>query len=166
MQDKDWIERARSMVAYHAEALDFIRRAALPVLFDDADVRMLTRLWIEADDLDDMLMTHLSELNNSLIGGAGALDASRGVSQRPSAVSGLTDFPTEISAFFECSWSLVWADERAVIVTLELDVAAGVFHAYARGTKSSTEARIGYPITANSLQGALADTFVAEATAL
>ncbi len=160
-QQISWTERARRMVAYHAEALDFINRASEHYPVSAADVEALMRLWVEADNLDDMILPLLDELNTELIGGGGELDTTRGVSMRPSALSGLTDSDAAI-VVYECAWSLTWANTRGVSVNLAID-ADGVFYANVTGAASRREERTGYPLTTAGLQDALIAVYVAEA---
>lgn len=151
-----WIERARSMAAYHAEALDFIRRAQPQHPVEDDDVYPLMRLWVQADNLDELILTLLQTLNADLLGGVGDLDTTR-------SVNGYSE-DGERRISYECGWALEWTDERGVNVTVGFD-ADGVFCAYAAGVRSSFTQRIGYPITKSALQDALCEAYVRESTA-
>lgn len=151
-----WIERARSMAAYHAEALDFIRRAQPQHPVEDDDVYPLMRLWVQADQLDELILTLLRTLNAELLGGGGELDTTR-------SVNGYSE-DGERRIFYECGWALEWADARGVSVTVGFD-ADGVFYAYAAGVRSAFTQRIGYPITESALQDALCEAYVRESTA-
>lgn len=151
-----WIERARSMAAYHAEAMDFIRRAQPQHPVIDDDVYPLMRLWVQADQLDELILTLLQTLKSELLGGVGELDTTR-------SVNGYSE-DGERRIFYECGWALAWADERGVNVTVGFD-ADGVFYAYAGGSRSSFTQRIGYPITESALQDALCEAYVRETTA-
>lgn len=150
-----WIERARRMAGYYDEAMDFIRRAAHshPAIADD--VYALVRLWADADQIDELALPLLERLNTELLGGAGALDATRGVSGY--CADG------ERRIFYECGWVLEWDDSFAVSIAIGVDD-EGVFHAYAGGARSQTRRRLGYPPTESALQDALADVYVREAT--
>ena len=157
------------MVEYYPEAVDFARRAGVPI--GDGDALALTRLWAEADGLDARVMGRLGELNDGLLDGKGTVDALRGASQREMAAALVGDGAggyagdavAALGAFFECSWTLEWGDGRCVSVALEVDAAAGVFYAYARGAASGAAARVGYPVTDGALEEALTEVFVAEA---
>lgn len=150
-----WIERARRMAGYYDEAMDFIRRAqhSHPAIADD--VYALMRLWADADQLDELALPLLERLNAELLGGAGALDATRGVSGY--CADG------ERRIFYECGWALEWDDSFAVSIAIGVDD-EGVFHAYAGGARSQFRRRLGYPPTESALQDALADVYVREAT--
>ena len=151
-----WIERARSMAAYHAEAMDFIRRAQPQHPVQDDDVYPLMRLWVQADNLDELILPLLQTLNAELLGGGGELDTTR-------SVNGYSE-DGERRISYECGWALEWTDERGVSVTVGFD-ADGVFYAYAAGVRSSFMQRIGYPITESALQDALCEAYVRESTA-
>lgn len=151
-----WIERARSMAAYHAEALDFIRRAQPQYPVEDDDVYPLMRLWVQADKLDELILTLLQTLNAELLRGHGELDTTR-------SVNGYSE-NGERYISYECGWALEWTDARAVTVTIGFDE-DGVFYAYAAGVQSSFTQRIGYPITESALQDALCEAYVRERTA-
>lgn len=161
------------MVEYYPEAVDFARRAGVPI--GDGDALALTRLWAEADGLDARVMGRLGELNDGLLGGKGTVDALRGASQRETAAAligdggavggGDGDAAAALGAFFDCSWTLEWGDGRCVSVALEVDAGAGVFYAYARGAASGAAARVGYPVTDGALEEALTEVFVAEVAA-
>jgi len=158
---ESWIERARSMAGYHAEALDFIRRAPLQHIVENDDVYPLMRLWVQADRLDEFIMTLLRTLNDELLGGVGELETTRSVKGHPE--------DDERRRSYECGWALKWRDERGVSVTVGFDLtqfdADSVFYAYAAGVRSSFTQRIGYPITESALQDALCEAYVRESTA-
>ena len=151
-----WIERARRMAGYYAEAMDFIRRAAQshPAIADD--VYALMRLWTDADQLDELTLPLLERINAELLGGEGALDTTRGVSGY--CADG------ERRIFYECGWALEWDDSFAISVSIGVDD-EGLFHAYAGGAQAQVKRRLGYPPTESALQDALADVYVREATA-
>ena len=151
-----WIERARSMAAYHAEALDFIRRAQPQHPVEDDDVYPLMRLWVQADHLDELILTLLQTLNDKLLNSIGELDTTR-------SVNGYSE-DGEHRISYECGWTLEWTDERSVSITVGFDSDA-VFYAYAAGVRSSFTHRIGYPITESALQDALCEAYVRESTA-
>lgn len=156
-----WIERARSIAAYHAEALDFIRRAQSQHPVEDDDVYPLMRLWVQADKLDELILTLLQTLNDKLLNSVGELDTTR-------SVNGYSE-DGERRISYECGWTLEWAwgrrgHSRSVNVTIGFDEDA-VFYAHAAGIRSSFTQRIGYPVTESALQDALCEAYVRETTA-
>ena len=151
-----WIDRARSMAGYYVEARDFIRRAQPQHPVQDDDVYPLMRLWVQADQLDELILPLLQTLNAELLGGGGELDTTR-------SVNGYSE-DGERRISYECGWALEWADARGVNVTVGFDE-DGVFYAYAGGVRSSFTQHIGYPITESALQDALCEAYVRETTA-
>lgn len=155
-----WIERARSMAAYHAEARDFIRRAQPQHPVEDDDVYPLMRLWVQADQLDELILTLLQTLNAELLRRRGELDTTR-------SVDGYSE-DGERRIFYECGWKLEWGQpgpSRSVNVTIGFDEDS-VFYAYASGGRSWMFTQsIGYPITESALQDALCEAYVRESTA-
>ena len=157
-----WIERARSMAAYYDEAMDFIRRAQPQHPVEDDDVYPLMRLWVQADILDEPILTLLQTLNAELLGGSGELDTTR-------SVNGYSE-DGERRISYECGWKLEWrytytrTRTRSVNVTIGFDEDS-VFYAYASCGRSWFTHRIGYPITESALQDALCDAYVRETTA-
>lgn len=155
-----WIERARSMAAYHAEALDFIRRAQPQHPVEDDDVYPLMRLWVQADKLDELILTLLQTLNDELLRRRGELDTTR-------SVNGYSE-NGERRISYECGWKLEWrylrTRTRSVNVTIGFDEDS-VFYAYASCGRSWFTQRIGYPITESALQDALCEAYVRETTA-
>ena len=150
------------MVAYHQDVLSFIRRASEHFAVSSEHVELVMRLWVDADDLDALVLPLLDTLNNELLGGVAELDTTRGVSVQPSAFGAIEDSDAE-EVVYECIWSLNWESGRGVSVALSVS-SSGVFHVRARGSASSREHRIGYPPTERALQEALTAAYVAEAT--
>ncbi len=157
-----WIERARRMVEYHPDALEFIQRASEHFPAKPAHIQLVLRLWIEADTLDSLILPLLNELNAELVDGQGELDTTRGVSTRHSAFETF-DNADAYEVVYECAWSLHYEPNRSVSVILSVDE-YGVFHAQGRGGASTHESRVGYPITINALQDAIVEIYVAETT--
>lgn len=155
-----WIERARSMAAYHAEARDFIRRAQPQHPVEDDDVYPLMRLWVQADRLDELILTLLQTLNAEMLNSIGELDTTR-------SVNGYSE-DGERRISYECGWALEWTYSstrmRSVNVTICFDEDS-VFYAYASCGRSWFTQRIGYPITESALQDALCEAYVRETTA-
>ena len=67
-EDLSWTDKARRMVNYYSEASAFIRRASKSFPVTREDTLLLLQLWIEADDLDSLILPILSELNSELLG--------------------------------------------------------------------------------------------------
>ena len=153
------------MVAYHQDALNFIRRASEHFAVSSEHVELVMRLWVDADDIDALVLPLLDALNTELLGGAAELDTTRGVSVQPSAFGGLEDSADSEEVVYECIWSLNWDSERGVSVALSVS-SSGVFHVQARGSASNRDHRIGYPPTERALQEALTAVYVAEATSI
>ena len=152
------------MVAYHQEALNFIRRASEHFAVSSEHVELVMRLWVDADDLDALVLPLLDALNVELLGGAAELDTTRGVSVRPSALGAIEGTDAE-EVVYECIWSLNWESGRGVSVALSVS-SSGVFQVQARGSISSREHRISYPPAERALQEALTAAYVAEATSI
>ena len=159
----DWIERASRMVAYHPEAVDFIRRASDYFPVDMAHVNLLLRLWVEADDMDAMILPLLHELNARLLDEEGIIETNRGASSQPTAFAAISDANAE-EIVYECFWHLNWGDILALSVVLSVN-GDGVFQVRARGEASASEHRIGYPPSENAVKDALVAVYVAEQTA-
>ena len=150
------------MVAYHPDALDFIHRASEHFAVSSEQVQLVMRLWVEADDLDALVLPLLDTLNVELLDGIAELDTTRGVSAQPSAFGAIEGSDAE-EVIYECIWSLNWESHRGVAVALSVST-GGVFYMQARGSASGREHRIGYPPTESALQEALTAAYVAEAT--
>ncbi|MCI0821930.1 MAG: hypothetical protein J4N34_00740, partial [Chloroflexi bacterium] len=58
-----WLDRARQLVDYHREALDFINRVSGQFPVNDSHAGHLSRLWVEADGLDQMVCSLLEDVN-------------------------------------------------------------------------------------------------------
>ena len=162
-RESPWIERARSMVAYAPEALSFIERAAEHFPVENEHVRLLLRLWVEADTLDELILPLLNELNDELLDGRGALETTRGVSTQPMGIDLLDDGHGAEEIVYECGWTLDCDSGIGLCVTLTA-TESGMFHAEARGSSSEQVHHVGYPVTVSALQDALVATYVAEAT--
>ena len=151
------------MVAYHQDALSFIRRASEHFAVSSEHVELVMRLWVDADDMDALVLPLLDVLNTELLDSMAELDTTRGVSVQPSAFGAIEDSADAEEVVYECIWSLNWDSERGVSVAMSVS-ASGVFHVRARGSASNREHRIGYPPTERALQEALTAAYVAEAT--
>lgn len=153
----EWLDRARQLVGYHQEALDFIDRVKGQLPVDDSYALYLSRLWVEADDLDQTVCSLLEDLNHHLIGGGGEMDTTRGAAVRPSLLP-------EEALFFECAWSLAWGDGKAVSLELAIDATTGIFDAHAIGRISNAKRAVPFPITESAMKDAFTEVYVAEAT--
>ena len=153
-----WIDRARTLVGYHQEALEFIARAAeqLPAA-SPADALAVGRLWLEADMLDHLVCGLLEEMNTGLIEGRGELDATRGVAPHPHSLD-------DQGLVYECSWSLLWGDGQGVSVRLAIDPLSEKFQASAAALKTPVTLDLSFPLTQPDLTDALTRAYVAEAT--
>lgn len=156
-EEPPWLERARRLVAYHQEALDFVRRVGQQLPVGATDAGMVARLWLEAEELDNLVCALLDEMNTGLLEGKGELDATRGASLRPSA-SG------EESVFYDCVWSLLWGDGRGISVNLAVNSRSGDYEASVRSVEARKVQRIGFPIAEAELKDTLIDAYVAEVT--
>jgi len=152
------------MVAYHQEALNFIRRASEHFAVSSEHVELVMRLWVDADDLDALVLPLLDALNVELLRGAAELDTTRGVSVQPSAL-GAIEGSDAGEVVYECIWSVNWESDRGVSVVLSVS-SSNVFQVHARSSASNREHRIGYPPTKTALQEALTAAYVAEATSI
>jgi hypothetical protein len=149
------------MVAYHQDALSFIRRASEHFAVSSEHVELVMRLWVDADDLDALILPLLDALNAELLDSTAELDTTRGVSVQPSALGALEGVDAE-EVVYECIWSINWDSGRGVSVALSVS-SSGVFNVQARGRTSNREHRIGHPPTESALQEALTSAYVAEA---
>ena len=164
IEELSWTDKARRMVNYYSEASAFIRRASKSFPITPEDTLLLLQLWMEADDLDSLILPILSELNSELLRVNGKLDTTRGVSTRQSATGGFDELGID-EVVFEFAWSLSWAEGGGVSVIFTCDT-QGIRDVLARGGVSSCERRVGYPVTRRSLEEALTIVYVAEATSL
>jgi hypothetical protein len=156
-EELSWLERARKLVEYSQEAQEFIGRAAEQLAVSPTDAPLVGRLWLEADLLDALLATLLEEMNEELIDGQGELDTTRGVAVRPSAIA-------EEALYYECSWSLAWADGRGISVILSIEAGTGTLDAQVQGRTTVDRIGVRFPIREPDLKDALISAYVAEAT--
>ncbi|MCI0795954.1 MAG: hypothetical protein J4N99_03990 [Chloroflexi bacterium] len=152
-----WLDRARQLVDYHREALDFINRVSGQFPVNDSHAGHLSRLWVEADGLDQMVCSLLEDVNTHLIDGSGQVETTRGAAVRPSLLA-------DEALLFECAWSLTWGEGKAVSLALAIDAATGIFEAQASGGSSGTTQAIRFPILESALKDAFTEAYVAEAT--
>lgn len=162
LDEQSWTERARRMIDYHSDARDFISRASEHFPARDEHVQLLLRLWVEADNLDAVILPLLDEMNAELMDNRGELDTTRGASARQSPMNVFNDSESE-EVVYECIWSLNLASMLGVSVCFSVRE-DGIFDASVRGSASGLEQRVGYPIETGALQDALVSVYVAEAT--
>ena len=142
---------------YTHDALEFVNRAATQLPARPSDARAIARLWLEADRLDDMICSLLSEVNTGLIKGVGKFDTTRGMSIRPLG-------PAEEGIFYDCTWSLVWGEDRGVSVNLAIEPRSSIFEIQIHALKASESVSARFPINEAELKEALAAVYVAEVT--
>ena len=152
-----WIERARRLAEYHAEAADFVRRVGQSLPASPADARAVRELWTEADRLDAMVCSLLDELNRELLGGSGEIDATRGADIRPMTFE-------EEALFYECSWLLELGHGRCVKVDLAVEPRTMFFDANVHAVNSDEKINLPHPISEYELKDGLVDAYVAEVT--
>ena len=156
-ESRAWLDRAKRLVGYHQEALDFIDRVRGQLPVDDSYAVYLSRLWVEADELDQTVCSLLEDVNHHLIEGSGEMDTTRGAAVRPSLLA-------EETLFFECSWSLTWSNGKSISLGLAIDATTGVFEALASGQLSNTTQTVRFPVTESALKDAFTQVYVVEAT--
>ena len=152
-----WLDRARQLIDYHQEALDFIDRVSNQLPVKASYAGHLSRLWVEADRLDQLVCSLLEDVSSHLISGSGEMDTTRGAAVRPSLLA-------EESLFFECAWSLTWGGGKAISLALAIDAATGIFEAQASGSSSGATQPVRVPISESALKDAFTEVYVAEAT--
>lgn len=155
--DPHWLERARKLVSYHREALDFVDRVKEQFEAVPGDAQALCILWTEADALDETVCTLLNEMNDGLIDGAGEVDITRGASVRPDAMGRDT-------LFYDCSWSLRWGDVRCVSVNLAIEPGSHALEAQVRAQNAGVVNRVPTPMVEADLKESLVTAYAAEAT--
>ncbi len=152
-----WIERARRLTAYHAEAVDFVGRVGQSLPAAPADARAVRELWAEADRLDAMVCSLLDQMNSELLGGSGEMDATRGAAIRPMTFE-------EEALFYECSWLLEWGRGRGVKVDLAVEPRTMFFDANVYGVSTDEKLNLPHPISESELKEGLVDAYVSEVT--
>ncbi len=154
-----WVDRARRMVGYRDEALDFLARASDQVPVFEADVGLVCRLWAVADEHDEIMCRALTEYDSALFETAGELDITRGVETRPT--------PEEESrVVFLCTWTLARPEGQRVSCALYGDQMTG-----AVGLEVQDSRGVGYPLPfplgePSALYEALSDAFFGLAAGL
>lgn len=152
-----WLDRAKKLVGYHHEALDFINRVGDQLPVNESHASQLRLLWVEADELDQMVCSLLEDVNTHLIEGSGEMDTTRGADVRPSLLA-------DDALFFECAWSLTWADGKAISLNLAIDASTGIFEVLTSGHISQATRSVRFPVSESALKDAFTEVYVAEAT--
>ena len=119
---------------------------------------ILSRLWVESDSLDETICSLLDDLNRHLIEEKATLDTTRGASMRPTIME-------EQSLFYDCSWNLLWDNEkRGISVNLAIDSGTNIFEAQVRSIGATESFGVRYPLSESDLKDALTNAYVAEVT--
>lgn len=150
-----WTARAKKLVEYHDEAVDFVGRAAqqgLPSMPEDA--RAVAHLWLESELLDRTACGLLDQVNTDLLADEGEMDATRGASMHNSVMD-------EQYLAYECSWTLEW-EGKGIAVVLSVDPRTGGYEAQCLGVHSGEVVSLRFPIADAEIQDALTETYVAE----
>lgn len=156
--EMSWTDKARRMAEFHSEALEFIERAGQHLPVSHADAPAVSRLWLEAEELDDFICGLLEEMNAELLDGSASVDTTRGASPRIGAMD-------QHYAAYDCAWSLLWDEGRSVSMILSIDSQTMTCEARVTGTKSGRARGMGFPVSERELKDALTDAYVAEAFA-
>ena len=156
-EDKDsWLDQARKLAEYRREALGFIGRAGKQFPVAPEHAKAVSRLWIAADEVDDLVCGLLEEMNRGLLGGKGELDTTRGAAVRPHGV--------EETLFYDCTWSLLWNESLGVFVNLAIEPQSEIFVVRALALRAEEEERLPFPTDGAALKSALARVYAAEMT--
>lgn len=156
-QSESWTEKARKLVEYHAEALDFVTRASAQLPTSQEDAYVVGRLWYEAELLDSIICASLDDMNRDLLNSDGVMDSTRGAAMRMSIVE-------EEYLSYECSWTLDWDERSGITVTLATDQVGGSFDVTVSGNLSGAKSSVRHPIEDSYLRNALVECYVVEVT--
>ena len=154
-----WVDRARRMVGYRDEALDFLARAGDQVPVFKADVALVCRLWAVADEHDEIMCRALTEFDSALFETAGELDITRGVETRPTQED-------ESRVAFLCTWAIARPEGKRVSCVLygeQMTGAIGLEVQDSRGVSYPLPFPLGEP---SALYEALSDAFFGLAAGL
>ena len=157
-EESSWIERAKSQVAYHKQAVAFLERVGRHFPVGPSDTGLVSRLWVEADQLDDLVCGLLEEMNTGLLDRRGTIDTTRGAS--PCSATSVDD-----GVAYECSWSLLWGNGPGVSVCLATDTISAGYRVRVRALQDSEAEAVRFPVREAELKDALTAAYVAEATA-
>ncbi len=147
-----WTDRARRMVGYRDEALDFLGRAGEQVPVFESDVGLVCHLWAVADEHDEVMCQALSEFDSALFDTAGELDITRGVETGPTS-------ETESRVMFLCTWSVVRPGRNSVACILYGEQMTGAVGLEVRDSHGVSHP-LPFPLDdPNALYEALSDAF-------
>ncbi|HAL49647.1 MAG: hypothetical protein FI707_09565 [SAR202 cluster bacterium] len=114
----DWIERAESLVEYHDEALEFVRRVGTQLPNDPLDAEAVCQLWTQADDLDETLCGLYDQMNERLLNGEGRIEVTRGADVAEG-------FGPEPALVYQCTWALEWCSDSNISIVLSIEPRSG-----------------------------------------
>ena len=157
MKEYSWLERAKKLVEYNSEALDFLRRVGGQLPVARADAAAISRLWVQADNMDETICRLLEEMNAGLLDGAGELDTTRGASMRQSDIY-------EEAVYYDCTWSLLWGNGRGILVNLAVESLFHDFDMRVQSLLASSSQPVRYPFTEDEFKEYLVNAYFAEAT--
>ena len=162
-QDSDslgaWIVRTNRMVGYREEALDFLERAGSQLPVFESDVGLVCRLWVVADEHDELICRALTEFDSAVFDVAGELDVTRGAEMRPDPENGS-------HAVFLCSWSVIRPDRQSVSCILYGEQLTGAIGLEIRDHHGFSRS-VPFPITnSTELYATLSDSFFGLAAGL
>ena len=138
----DWLNRARRMVGYHAEASDFLNRAASALPVADTDVELVCRLWTAADEHDVPICDALQSFDEALFDVPGQLEITRGA--EPTSPRGDSS-----DLAYMCTWSLVRPEGHGISVVLAADQSSGQLKFEVRDANGEIRS-IGFPLDSPS----------------
>ena len=135
-------------------------------------------LWLAADSMDSPCYEALERLNQGMLQGASEVEITRGASMQPvSQMDPLQDpsfpaigmeaaLPPMERLIYECAWTLLWDEgQRGLSVRLTTDPQSGELRVVAQGRSYPEHRELTYPLDEERLMEALAELYVAEATA-
>jgi hypothetical protein len=164
--ENTWILRTQRAVGYREEVLEFLARVREQIATcSPLHASVVTRLWLAADELDSVVCDLLGQLNESLVGGEGEVETTRGASM-PQEQRVEPDAPEAQGPVYQCTWSLSW-DQGRKGVSLVLTAGARDGPLTASVTSRSARARrdLPHPPGDGALEEALGEVFVEESTA-
>ena len=77
-----WVDRARRMVEYRAEAMDFLRRVGSMLPAAGTDVELVCRLWTAADEYDVTICEAVQRFDVAIFDVPGEIEITRGCRTR------------------------------------------------------------------------------------
>ena len=152
-----WLEEAKKQVEYTKEALSFLNRARQQFETSPTHARAVAKLWLAADQVDELICTLLEEMNQGLLEGMGELDTTRGAAIRPVGME-------EETLFYDCTWSLAWSEDKGIAVNLAVEPRSQILQVQVWARQAMDREAISFPIHDDALKEALVMIYVAEAT--